>query len=225
METFAEKFVTVIDENFLCEEEIQEVLDSIALLEPEYSSPLYPEYPDKCTMLPRGCYTKKYTPDEYRSEVKRCRNVMLEHFSWLYAKMIPEMNKHYDKPCKFVPTLNTPGFHLMHGPCSNEHQIEGYAVGADGGYFFHKDYFTWMEELKEFEIDSWILVIQVPKFPTGLVFRDDSRLNYKAGMFARWQGNISHAISDVICEEGEARITLQSHVALREGHDSNIIFW
>lgn len=198
--------ITIVEDQFLDEEERKEVKNSclnLLHLATPYSgtSSLY--------MLPLGLYVSQHhEPDT------KIKTTMLETFDWLYFKLFEKISDIYGMTCTMHENLNPPGFHIFTGKVDSR----------TGEPNYHVDKFPMIEDLKDKEITSWIVPITLPKKPTGLKFKDGEQFYYKEGMLANWSGNNQHAIWPVIQEEGEYRITLQSHSYIND-NGSVTVFW
>ena len=203
--------ITVIDDEFLDEEEREEVKNScLNLLHLATMMPKLYEKGFSIYMLPLGLYVRQHN---YESDIK-IKRIMLETFDWLYFKLFEKISDIYGTTCTLNENLNPPGFHIFIDKVDFRITEPNY----------HVDKFPMIEDLKDKEITSWIVPITLPKKPTGLKFKDGEQFYYKEGMLANWSGNNQHAIWPVIQEEGEYRITLQSHSYIND-NGSVTVFW
>ena len=194
-----------IDDLFLDKQEREEVIVSLSNIT-ELRAQMFAEF-SGAFMIPRALYAASGLY-EYKKHAEQCNPQMLTHFDWLYLKLKETLAEYYQKPVEFLDGYNYPGFHAFYGP-----------INSIGYNSFHQDAF----ESIDTEIHSWVCPIVLPEYPTGIVFRDNSRFDYSEGMLTWWKGNISHAIGDVVCEQGEARITLQTHASITP--DRVRLFW
>jgi hypothetical protein len=221
-------------EEYLDAEERQEILGSVHRLR-EFWYPLFGDLNDNAFLLPAGLYTQRYHPERYTKFQIAARASMMEELGWVYTKLIETTEEWYGKRAVFSPNLMYPGFHVFVGPVSNKplnddpELAEKYWHAKQSRY--HVDAFPQsFEELESQHIESFIVPIQLPKHETQLwwlnpyVSLDEvNYLPYTEGMLGHWHGQYPHAIGDVVLEDGEARITLQFHVCIKQ--DSVTLFW
>lgn len=226
-------YPSVLSDSWLCPEEIEEVLESLHRLE-EYWEPMYAGKREMC-MLPMSAAIATTRGVQVLQSTKP---FMMEEFSWLYAKLFETLGERYSRPIRFSPNLNYPGFHIFNGPLytggymddGNLDERERSSDSLDAHQarknVYHRDIYK-IEELRGIEIDSYVVPIVLPSTPTGLKWQDDQgvdrHLDYTVGMLGHWGGMTQHAIGNVVCLDGESRITFQIHCAV---HAHEIVtFW
>jgi len=227
---------SVLSNSWLCTEEIEDILKSLHRLE-EYWEPLWAGNYNKMFSLSMSAASAARRDVQVDQSKKP---IMMEEFSWLYTKLFDTLGERYSRPIRFSPNMNYPGFYIFNGPLytggymddlslsEQDRSSDSLEVHQSRKLLYHRD----MYSLDEFngtytEIDSYVVPISVPSAPTGLKWQDyqgvDRDLEYTVGMLVHWDGMQLHAIGDVICLEGEARITFQIHCSIQA--DEIVVFW
>ena len=224
---------STIVSDFLNEDDIKEVLESVHKLKAHWE-PMYGNRKMCMLSLSAAVASSRETPI-----TTNLKHHMMEEFSWLYAKLFETLQNYYSKPARFSHNLNYPGFHIFVGPLytggymdngalpENERMSDTLEVHQAKEIVHHNDTYNSIDELCGRKIDSLIVPIQLPTTPTGLVWEDDQGtqhdLLYQVGMLGHWSGDTLHSVGNVVCHEGEARITFQLHVGIYP-HEI-VVFW
>jgi hypothetical protein len=213
-------------EEFLDEDEIEDVLSSLYKLREHWELDVKGGY---AATLPSAHYSNRINEVMPRDPI--VQTFMLEEFSWLWMKVFEALGEHYGRPVSFHPELTYAGFNLIMGPIDNLTPFYGpmplsyhhdpiartraYLEGTD---IWHLDEFGHIGAVNGAVMESLVVPIKLPSAPTGLKWKDDAgeiqEMWYKVGEMGMWSGHTEHAVGQVICEEGESRITLQLFVAI-----------
>ena len=206
--------LTVVEENFLDEEERSEIQESVLGLIPSHGFPKYLGDP-RALNVPRMLYMSHNDLKKYEKSNKRSRSVMIQNFDWLYFKFKERLEEYYSRPVEYSSTLMFPAFRVFRGECdSREYPMSLLCLPP------HVDIFPTVEELRGTTIESWVCPINLPKHPTGIYYEEDDEEKehvYTVGSLVHWKAMTPHRTSDIVCETGESRISFHSHARIEEG--------
>lgn len=206
--------LTVVEENFLDEEELSEIKERVLELIPKHGYPKYLGDPRAVT-VPKMLYTSDKELPKYEESNKRNRSVMLQNFDWLYLKFQEKLEEYYSMPVEYSSSLMLPAFRAFRGECDSREYPMSLLRNPP-----HRDIFPTVDELRDKVIESWVCPIHLPKHPTGIYYEEEGEERehvYTVGSLVHWKANTPHRTSDIVCERGESRISFHSHARIEGG--------
>ena len=221
----------IIDENFLDQDEIEDIKTKVFMLKDHWKSINSKLETDELLIsrvLPAGSYSEYFSEQEIANNNK----IMFENFSYYYDKIKNKLSTYFNVPIDYSSSLQYPGFHIFVNNNGNNQVSKSYVS-------FHLDRFSKVEKFLRIEkIESVIIPITLPH--SGYLLWNDSGIRnpnnrftrmisdkmfyYTTGMMATWPGELPHSIGPFsLLNSSESRITMQMHVNLCE--DRGTIFW
>jgi len=224
---------SVIDENFLNQNELDDIKAKVFMLK-DYWKGVSDRTENVNSLivrvLPAGAYSKYFSEKEIANNNK----IMFENFSDYYDKIRNKLSLYFNVPMEYSSYLQYPGFHIFVNN-NGVNEVKSSYVN------FHLDRFPKLDKIITIEkIESVIVPIVLPNTGGHLLWNNSSKRNilskyplqidsdkmfhYTIGMMARWPGELQHSIgSFTLMNSSESRITMQMHVNLQK--DRGTIFW
>lgn len=200
--------------------EVSNIIERIDDLK-QYWSPLSPSSTSAIPtqFLSRGMYSCGKIA--YTLNVRVMKELMYQHFSTYYEKIIETVEKEFSLPSEFSTACQYPGFHIFDN-ITDERQ-------SYPSCNFHKDTFYYLPDIMPVgKIISVIIPLSVPALGGNLLYklnanRDPDILVYNTGDMYKWPSYLPHSIEAFALVPGERRITCQMHLNVLE--NKIIIFW